>query len=442
VTRLLAILRREDGVAVAVAMGALSVLMVLGAVALSAAVSTETATRSETLRKRAFQTADAGVQATQYRMNMLGPAADKCIGGPTSTVASPPAGSTTCAGYTESAGNGATYTSYTSTPLAAGARCAGTTISSTTSTVDQRCVTAVGSVDGVQRRVQARVASYAAAPLFPVAGIVSATSVDMSGSAQVAGTLGLNGILSLQGAPSVTRVVLAGSAASISRPTWMTPPPSGPVTDRYVLPSVDPGSSATTADGNARLSNGTDALPQHTSTWNAATRSLSFNSGTVFLGGGVYNFCNLTVSGAGDLKIVNPARTAIFIDSPTRPGSNCPPGSGNLAISGSGKITQNTTDPTAVQLYIVGNGSVVDFPGATAFYGTIYAPSSTLTFTGSGAITGAAAANKVIMSGAGTFYGDQRATTITTNGVGVYFRTAWRECDPAGATTTDPGAGC
>ena len=71
----------------------------------------------------------------------------------------------------EPLGNQGTYT-YADTPvLKTGETCVGTTLSNNTGVI-QRCVTAVGTFNGVNRRVQARVAAFTARPLFPVNGVV------------------------------------------------------------------------------------------------------------------------------------------------------------------------------------------------------------------------------------------------------------------------------
>lgn len=433
------IAKREDGVAVIVAMGTMTVLLILGAVALSTSVHVGASTNTETLKKRAFETAEAGLQSTQYRLNMLGPSSDKCIGGATSAVVAPTSGGT-CAGYTETMGNGANFTSYTTTPLASGGNCAGTQVVSTTGAIDQRCITATGTVGGVTRRVQARVASYSDVPVFPVAGLLSATNIDIGGSAGVSGSVGLNGLLSITGSASTDITVVFGPNGSFSSGTSHPPastrsPDDGP----FVLPPVDPGTSATTND-NGRLSNGMD--PVGSNTWDPTTRSLSVKSGTVTLGGGLYNFCNLTLQSKAILRVMNPARTQIFIDSPTRQGSGCPAGSGNFNMGGQSTLAQAGTDPTAFQLFIVGNGTAINFNGGQSFYGTVYAPTTQIVLNGGAVVQGAIAAYSIRSTGNVTIHGDERARDIRMNAAGVFFRTAWRECTPVPSSASDPGSGC
>jgi hypothetical protein len=95
-----------------------------------------------------------------------------------------------------------------------------------------------------------------------------------------------------------------------------------------------------------------------------------------------------------------------------------------------------------LQLYVVGKtGSPVTLANNVAFYGTVYAPTSTLTIANNAGTWGAVAANQINVANNGTLTGDPNATNITTSGGGVFFRTAWREC-LATATTSDPGSGC
>ncbi|MCW2966386.1 MAG: hypothetical protein JWM71_158 [Solirubrobacteraceae bacterium] len=457
-TRLRDIRRNEDGVAMIVAIGVLATMLVLTATVLSSASLLGSSTRNDDLHKRAFEAAEAGLQATLYRLNMLSPATAMCIGGTLETVQAPTGAA--CAPYTQSLGNGATFTSWTTAPLSLGGSCAGLQVGSSSAIVE-RCITSTGTVGGVSRRVQTRIASYAGAPLFPLAGVVGLSSVTMSGASSIVGGEGSNGQITLSGAVNATSTTLGPSAPAVSKSGVSDP---GPITRRtsaqgpFSFTPVDPGSSATTSD-DIRLTNAF-ATPRGTPadsasgnvTWDAATRSLSMSgTSSVQLGGGIYNFCSLTMSGTSSVTLAPGARTAIYIDSPERSGSGCPASSGSLTMSGTSSFINTSPpaagsgfahDPTALQLYIVGKtGSGITLSGTASFYGTIYAPTSAVTLSGTGATFGAVAANTVTISGSGGITGDPNATNITTNAAGLYFRTAWREC-LATATTSDPSSGC
>jgi hypothetical protein len=454
-------LRSEDGVAMIVALGILSVMLVLTATVLSSSTILGSTTTKETSAKRAFEAAEAGLQATVYRLNMLAPAADKCIGGSSVTVQSP--SGSACAPYSESLGNGATYTAWTTAALSTGGSCAGTQVG-TSSSIAERCVTAAATVDGVTRRVQTRVASYASAPVFPIAGVVGLSQMTFSNNVEVVGGIGSNGGIYMSNSARVTNTTVGPTAPN---PITSNSATTGPVTRRtaaqgpFALAPVDPGNSVTVND-NVRIANALRTPPVSPAdtivvngggvNYDSATRMLStWGNATLTIGGGIYNFCGLSLSNNTTIRLAPGARTAIYIDSPSRPGSGCPGGSGSFNMA-NGTLFDNTSppvpgsgfahDPTALQLYVVGgSGSSVNLVNNTAFYGTVYAPNSLVNLNNSGAIYGAVAANQVNMTNSARVVADPNATSISTSGGGVYFRSAWRECSPS-SPSADPSAGC
>lgn len=452
-SRLREIRRGQDGIAMVVAMGVLAVLLILTGTAVVAASQLSSATSTETMRKRAFEAADAGLQATVYRLNMLAPSTDRCIGGANSAVMTPTGGAT-CDAYSESLGNGGSYSSNTTRALSAGDSCAGYTITAA-STIVERCVTSRGTVEGVTRRVQARIASFASAPVFPVAGLVGLDGIELSNNAVVNGGLGSNGEIEIDNNARASSTTLGpaaslsvdnnGDAGTTSRRTGAQGP--------FALAPVNPGNSATVND-NGRLTSGADAFIGSVS-WNPTTRSLALsNNAAVTLGGALYNLCSLTLGNNARITLAAGARTAIYIDSPSRAGSGCPSGSGRFSMSNNASFVNNTPaaagspfahDPTALQIYVVGQGGDDDdeikLSNNTAFYGLLYAPTSKVEIRNNAGSWGAVSAREVEMSNNATFTGDSNATAITTSGGGLYYRTAWRECRPA-ATSADPGSGC
>lgn len=454
-------LGREDGVAMIVAIGILAVLMILGATLMTTTSLVGTATKTEGLRKRAFEAAQAGLQATLYRVNMLTPDNTLCIGDADSAIRSPDSAlNGWCRPYTQSLGNGTTYTSWTTPRLVSATKCAGLQVGSN-SRIIERCVTADGTVGGVSRRVQARIASFAPGKVFP-ASFVGLRSVTLSNNSAVRGIVGSNGLIKLGNKVVPTGIELGPGAPdpsvsgndplSITRRTVEQGP--------FALAPVDPGDTATMADGNARLSNALSGTSPADvigtgATWSAATRSLTLgNNATVVLGGAKYNFCNLTLDNGATLQLAVGARTAIYVDSPDRPGSGCPAGSGIFSLKNGSKIVNTAPpapgasypDPTALQIFVYGSGgNVVTFANGANFYGTIYAPRSTVQMqpsTGS-QIFGAVAALDINLLNVGSFTGDAGAAGIETpNAAKQFFVTTWRECRRAADNATDPGTGC
>jgi hypothetical protein len=453
------ICRREDGVAMVLVMGVMATLLVLTSVVVSSSTLVGRNTSTDTARKRAFEAAEAGLQATLYRLNMLGPEGNMCIGGASHVVQAPTGVS--CTPYTEDLGNGAFWTSWTTSDLPNGSMCGRLEVGSSVSIVE-RCVPASGTVDGVTRRVQTRVASYNGAPLFPVSGVVGLRSVYVDENADIVGGAGSNGQITVDNGAITSNVTLGPAAPDVTvgingstGPIFRRSAQQGP----FVLAPVDPGSSVTTND-NVRLSNGA-ANPRISPydsvsgsvTYDAATRTLTLdNSASVTLGGALYNFCQITMNNNSTITLAPGARTAIYIDSPERAGSGCPASSGTLTMMNNTSFVNNSPpvagsgfahDPTALQIYVVGkSNTTILVRNNAAFFGTIYAPTSRVHLNNNAGTWGAVSANDVELAQNGTIIADPNAQSIrTTTGGGVYFRTAWREC-LATATTSDPRSGC
>lgn len=169
---------------------------------------------------------------------------------------------------------------------------------------------------------------------------------------------------------------------------------------------------------------------------------MSGNS-SLTLGGGLYNFCGISVSGNATITIAATASTEIFIDSPDDPGSGCASGTGNLSITGNVNWSNLSGNPTALQLYIYGlnNGSsVASFSGNSNFTGVIFAPQTALTLSGNASFTGAIAGQTVTVNGNGVNW-DSRVGALQASASGLYYRTAWAQCAPTYSISA-PNAGC
>jgi Tfp pilus assembly protein PilX len=477
---LVARVRSESGVAMIVAMGTLMITLLLTAVVVDAATQLSAASNNDTNAKRALEAAEAGLQETTYRLNMLSPSAVasqvKCIGGVLESVNTiPPTldNGTLCDPYTEQIGNGAQYTTYVSTPFSTTGSCAGVQVGVSTNVVE-RCVTSTGTVNGVSRRVQARVAAGLAAPIFPLAGMVGFKSLSIGNVAVINGGEGSNGQITLANNSSATSTII-GPGGSVSAPAASpctnsntTPPLYGCVVQQpnpfvpavISYPNMVP--PAPLPDGNSRLAapgcatTGCDTLVGG-ATWNATTRSLVVPGGaSVILGGGTYDFCTLTMGNNSTVSIASLAKTAIYIDSYNRLGSDgshsCPLGSAGFSMSNNSAFINNSPpapggagfhDSRALQIYVYDQANVT-LSNNTAFYGTIYAPLSNVTVSNNGNTYGAVVGNTVTLNPSQNtaFYADANDTTIGTQSIYLFFRTAWHQCTISRSNPNDPQSGC
>ncbi len=451
----------ERGSALIVAVLVMVVVALLATVAVSVAAQNSRSDRRDSNEKSAIEAAEAGLQVANYRLNMLGPDGAHCVG---DSVALPDA-TGTCASSAYSLGNGSTYRYYTTPALGVSATCVGATLSNATS-IAQRCVTAVGTTNGVVQRAQVRVAAFTAAPLFPYAGITGLGGITLNGNASINGSVASNKVITLNGNVSVGAVVLGPGTGKLSTSGNVTHGQVTTLTSPIVLDPVNPGTSNQASlsgcpdraaagfpacNDDYRIVNGlanpTTAPYDQVKgvSYNAATRSLTMSGNSSWtLGGGIYNFCQISQSGNSTITLAPGVKAEIIIDSPDDPGSGCPAGSGNVSMSGNVTWVNPTADPTALQLFAYGlnnNSSSFQVAGNGTFYGVIYAPHSAVTLNGNATVTGAISGYTVALNG-NAFNWSPSAGTLVASSNGVYYRTAWAQCTPTAPTMNAPGSGC
>ncbi len=445
-------LAAQDGMAMPIVMAALAVLSGLATLVLTGSVRLSDSSNVDRDSKRALSVAEAGLRAATFRVNKMGPANANCL----TAVATPPVGGE-CPGLTEDMGNGASYSYWVTPILTTADRCAGLPLQGETNgqiVIVQRCVTAVGTVNGVRRRVQSRVAAYQGAPIFPLGGILGVDGVRVTNTATVNGAVGSNGLVQVGNSSSVDAIEIAQGA-----PTPIfggQPAAEGTYVRRtaaqgdWVLAPVDVGDSATEND-NARITQGLDA--SRNVTFDPETRDLVMgNNSTLTLGGGAtgtYNFCRLVMGNGAQINIAAGATVRIFIDSPDRTPdeSDCKPfsGAGSVTIGQNSFFNNPSGRAENLQIYVYGlndGSSVVNFQNSSFIAGAIYAPQSLVTFKNSATVVGAIAAGQVEFKNGVNFtwsesLGELRGRTVT-----VYYRSAWRECRPQATVPSDPESGC
>jgi hypothetical protein len=316
------------------------------------------------------------------------------------------------------------------------------------------------------RRVQVRVAANAATPVFPVAGLTGYNGVTLTNQAHVNGTAASNGNVTVNNNASATAStigpsgsVTVGLSASPCTGSNNTPPLYGCVSQRtpaqgpFVPASIAFPTSPNTLDGNTRLTNRTDVIiGGGGNRWDPTTRSITLNNGgSVTLGGGTYDFCNLNISNNSTLTIgAAGVGTTIYIDSPNDNTANPPCSSDSFTLTNNSSIVNNSPpksggvgahDSTALTIFVY-DLTPLTLNNRADFYGTVYAPNSDVNVINQANTYGAVAGKTVTYTNNVSFYGDNNALTITTAGTGTYFRTGWRECQPQPTTASDPLSGC
>jgi hypothetical protein len=459
--RLRAVLAAEEGIAVGAALGVLLVVSILVGAAVTRAVGLNSTSDDDRDSKRALAAAEAGLQAAAFRINRLAPTNGLCI---TDVVveALPELG---CPEYEEDLGNGARYTYKVTPVLNLTDTCAGLPIQTTngTLTVIQRCITSVGEVRDVRRRVQMRVAAFQGNPIFPAPGIIGLEGVTLNNASTVDGWVASNGLIDIKNSSTISGLELGPAApdpalggSSIGQIVRRTNA-EGPI----VLAPVEIGDSATVND-NARISNGLanpKIAPYDASSgvsYDAGTRTLTMGSNSsLTLGGGTYNFCRLSMGNNALVTIAprpagQPQGVRIFIDSPYRQGSGCSgAGAGTFTMGQKASFgSPPDGDVRNLQLYVYGwspaespTPSEVEFNNS-AFAGVIYAPQSRLIFKNNSNITGAVAGQYVEFKNDLTFGWEESAGEIRARALQLFYRTAWKECPKDPTDPANLGSGC
>lgn len=464
----------EEGVAMVVAIGALSVLLVLSAVAFSSSSQLSQSSTVDRSARGAFQSAEAGLDVATYRVNNLVPLGGEELGCVPSVEVEQSDGSCEATGQLA---DGSTW-SYEVTPeldednyedLLPGGNCAGFPIEFDAGedlTLRSRCITATGAAQGVTRRVQARLALFTGTSeetggttLFPVGGIIGLDGVTIKNSGKIYASVASNGLVEMQNASFITGTATLGPGAPapyLGNNSRIGPDSSPDVFYRtaaqgpWVLAPVDIGNTATVNRNGTgvgwTLTNGAQ------STYNATYREAEFNNGKVTLSGGDYNFCKLTMNNSTEFIVTTGAKVRIFIDSPTRAGSGCRSGTGTFTVKNSFKLLAD--EKTAqVQIYVyggdVGGKPAVDINNSSEFHALIHAPLASIEFKNSMRFYGAINAKRVEFKNASDFYfpsggisGLTPDTEDPEDTLTLFQRSAWRECKSTPTVAGNVHSGC
>jgi type II secretory pathway pseudopilin PulG len=440
----------ERGIALPLALAVLAVVTVLALAAAAAAVTGSHQSFRDRNAKRAFQAAAAGVQTANYRTTLLQPGLQQCVIKDPSTgnlSVGPVQADGWCAPQTESLDDGAAYTQQVS---------AGTLVVANGQQLVQREIVSTGLVNGVKRRVDVRTGAATTAQLFPVGyAAVSLGSVSYGNTVTVNGNLGSNGDIDLSNQATICGNATPGPGDQVTTANQASVCggySTQPATQPFTLDPVDQG-QAPTQNSDARITSalaGTAAGDSCTTCgnvgWDPDTRVLSLsNNATLTLGGNTYSFCRLDLQNSAQLKIAVNATVRIYIDSPEHCGGTA--GMGSVSLQNSSGILNLNSDPTTLQLYMVGSPSIpttLDF--ANSFASTmliaIYAPYSTVFLRNSVSITGAVAAASVPIQNSSSITYDPRVGNIVGGGIPVYRSTRkWVECSSTPPDTA-ANSGC
>jgi hypothetical protein len=414
--------------------------------------------------KRALAAAEAGLQTALYRMNQIGTSqATLCF-----TTDWVPAEDGQCPGATGSLGNGAAYTYYVTPEL-------GTGFCVVAGTPTDRCITAIGMADGVQRRVRVRANTITGAVSYKTVGLMSKSLIYAGNSSEITSDVGANGVVHFGNSAKTFSNSLADIDGAVLHAPGSTYQISGSgqqiaggrqtVPTPYEFPEIDFDTPMTTA------TNIVSGLSRSGMTYTASTKQLRITGSSASLLPGTYYFCGFSMANGAKLTFSTSEPTQIYIDSPSRPGSLCagPPAqadpAGTFWTENSNEFNKDGREEL-VEVFVHGTNlnanrtppsfctpagdsphtdkceSDVLLNNSSGFEGMIYAPNTTVELNNSGKMKGAIAADTIRFNNSVVFEltdAVKDSAPVTSGGID---RGNWVECRPHPTVANDPQSGC
>jgi hypothetical protein len=484
------LLAKERGIAMPTATSLLMVVSLLAAAGLASSTQLSQSASRDQDRKRALGAAEAGLQTAIYRLNQIRePVVPGTMCLTTGPVA-PVSGDNCPASPTESLGNGASFYYYVSPRLEVSGTCS--LQPGQVATTRDRCVTAVGVADGVTRRLQVRVSEHDVFGGFFDVGLLGKSVFYAYNSINMVADIGSNGTVYLNNSVTANDEDSLGVDGAVKLHTGGTYTAVNSVTvegglqpraEAYEMPAADFESYDGESGGVAAPSENNNASLSPTY-YNAANKSFRVNSGTVTINPGTYYFCNVYFGSSVNFRISNSGlnttngMTRILVDHPRRPGHNCPTSpttytsdhAGTFGVDNSVLINKEAAErEELLQIYMYGSAneqeslttsryswcarqSSPSLPGecradfmldnSVEFYGSVYAPDSTVQAHNSVNIWGGLAGDKIRLFNSVSFRVTDAVRTAPALKPGAVRRTGWAECREDPTTVGDPESGC
>lgn len=448
--------RDESGMAVATALIAMTVAFSFASAAVVYSVNTQHGTVRDHNSKEAIAAADAGANVALMRMNQFSKAvsaASPCVGisGSLLVVAKSEADGW-CPQLTGTVGK-ATY-SYRVGP------------STTACGESTSCVVAVGSSNGVSRRIEVNLGTSTVGGAFSHAGVIGQEDITLSNSANIRVGVGTNGNVSMTNNATICGDIRHGVGKKITI-TNNSSQCSGYVQSEgnETLPPVSSfmPTNIATENSNYRLVKCTSTnVPSGcqsdsytkswgtTTPWNATTRTIEpAQNSTLTLSGGDYFICRLILGNNAHLIMGATATVRIFFDTPENCGAKAGSTWEPIKVENNADITSSGYQPSAGKfsvpgLYVTGSTSIAskitfeNNSGSNQF--VLYAPNSNLYFENNATYKGAIAGKTIYFSNNAKVEQDEGFEPPQLGGSTIYARQLYVEC--TGATASPPNANC
>jgi Tfp pilus assembly protein PilX len=466
------IVRSQDGVALPVASAMMLVISLLVVAFFGVALQLNDTSNEDRRTKRALAAAEAGLQMAVYQLGQL----DE-LSTPTKEVKNascmtnvwvtlPSSGE--CPGHPGDLGNGASYTYYVTPVLATGADC----VLRPGEVVDpaDRCITSIGTVGGVQRRLQVRATMLTGAASFKSIGLMSKSLMYAGNSSEIRSDVGVNGVAHFGN--SAKTFATSVSDGAVLRPPGSSYETSGSsqviaggqqsVSTPFVFPPIKFEEAELAA-----LNLQAGWLQPSDTTYSATTKQFRV-TGTASLPAGTYYFCRFSMANGAKLTFSNSQATHIYVDSPSRSGSQCTgqaDPAGTFWTENSNEFNKDGREEL-VDVFVHGtsqNGirswpsfctpagdppttdrceSDVLLNNSSWFEGSIYAPDTTVEINNSGNFIGAIAGDEIRFNNSIKFELTAAMKDSAPEISGGVERGSWIECEPTATVSGDPESGC
>ena len=451
--------RNERGMAVATALIAMTVAFSFASAAVVYSVNTQHGTVRDHDAKEAIAAADAGANVALMRMNQFSKAvstANPCTGisGSTLVVAKAELDGW-CPQLTGTVGN-ATY-SYRVGP------------SATACSVSTSCVVAVGTSNGVSRRIEVTLGTSTVGGAFSHAGVLGQEDITLENNADIRVGVGTNGNVKLGNGASICGDIRRGVGKKLTFENNSSQCSGYVKTEgNETLPPVSSfmPTNIATENSNYRMIKCTSESPSKvptgcqsdsytkswgtTTPWNATTRTIEpAQNSSLTLTGGDYFICRLILGNNAHLIMGATATVRIFFDTPENCGAKVGSTWEPIRVENNADITSSGYQPTAGKfsvpgLYVTGSTSIPsrivfsNNSGSNQF--VLYAPNSSLYFENNATYKGAIAGKTVYFSNHAKVEQDEGFEPPQLGGSTIFARQSYVEC--TGATASPPNANC
>jgi hypothetical protein len=437
--RHLARLRRsERGMALPTALFALIASFGLASAAILTSVNAQRGTNRDNDSKNAIAAADAGASVALLRLNRFQSSlteATPCVG-PAGEAQTPSGG--WCPATTPETVGGSTYSYRISayepdSPLS---------------------VVAVGTADGVSRRVEVGLMSYDGENVFADEHLIGQDGVEIEGTPDIFTDIGTNGDITMDGTGTLCGDVRHGNGKSAPEPDC-----DGDVSEgNRDLPELTLPENIETENSNCRLVPNCTKDPKKEvdsyskartkdNPWYATNRTINVSSSaTLTMGGEDYFVCGLYIDN-GTLIMPEGSHVRIFVDTPEHCGLEA--GDVQIRVGGNGNIKSTGYNPKenkfdVIGIYVLGSPDIPTTIELTGGSDTnelvLYAPNSDIDLDGNATWVGMVAGKSLRIHGTPEVKSDPGIAPPDIKLSSLWERTRYVEC--VGATATPPDANC